>query len=473
MRSIAKTILFAFAIVPVPVAALAASVSDQTKNIRAEQLQVKKYGNNVEVSFRMCMQALDVKSNRSFLLTPVLVKGDSVCALPPVMVAGRRQELVNRRNRYKGHLVKYSKDDKAVLNYAEKVEYKEWMRGASLMIASDFCGCRGALLDQDVMPVKDAVLYQPEPVLAFVAPAAEPLKVREELGKAFLDFPVNEMAIYPDYRGNEAELGKIQTIIDLVKNDTNAHITHISIHGYASPEGDFNNNKRLAQGRAEALKQYVLSQYGFFSNIIDVSSTPEDWQGLKQQVEASDIENREKVLEVIARDMEEDVKNYRLQLIDGGKTYEYLLKEVYPSLRRSEYVVHYTVRAFNVEEAKKQILVRPQLLSLKEMYAVSATYAPGSPEFNEVFDIAIRLFPHDRTANLNAALVAISEKNYPRAERYLERAGDSPETVHARGVLCLMTGRYDEAEALLKQAAHAGIKGAEENLKQLRLVREN
>ena len=473
MRSIAKTILFTFVVASASVDVAVANVSVQAENIRARELQVSKNGDDVEVSFRLSLQGLDVKSNRSFLLTPVLVKGDSLCSLPPVMVAGRRRELVNRRNRYKGIMLKYGKDDKVETDYSAKVEYREWMSGASLMIASDYCGCRGTLLEQERVPVRKAVLYRPQPVLVFAVPAAEPVKVREESGKAYLDFPVNETVIYPDYRNNGEELEKIRATIDLVKNDTNTHITHISIHGYASPEGNFANNGRLAGGRAGALKQYVLSQYGFAEDIIDVSSTPEDWQGLRRWVEASQMEFRNEVLKVIDLDMEEDAKNYRLQLLNERKTYNFLLDEVYPSLRRSDYVVRYTVRAFNAEEARKLLKVRPQLLSLEEMYAVSATYAPGSEEFNEVFDIAVRLFPHDETANLNAALVAIGEKNYIRAGRYLEKAGNSAESIHARGVLCLMTGRYDEAETLLKQAAHAGIEGAVKNLEQLEMVREN
>ncbi|MDB8996116.1 DUF3868 domain-containing protein [Parabacteroides distasonis] len=473
MRSIAKTILFTFVVASASVETAEANVSVQAENIGVQKLRVNKNGGDVEVNFRMSLQGLGVKPNNSFLLTPVLVKGDSLCSLPPVMVTGRRRELVNRRNRYDGIMLKYGKDDKAEMDYSAKVEYREWMSGASLMIASDHCGCGGTLLDRDMIPIRMAVLYRPQPVLAFAVPAAEPVKVREESGKAFLDFPVNETVIYPDYRNNRAELEKIRATIDRVKNDANTHITHISIHGYASPEGDFANNGRLAGGRADALKQYVLSQYGFVEDIIDVSSTPEDWRELRRWVEDSQMELRKEVLEIIDLDMEEDAKNYRLRLLNGGKTYSYLLKEVYPSLRRSDYVVRYTVRAFNAEEAKKLLKERPQLLSLEEMYAVSATYAPGSEEFNEVFDIAVRLFPNDETANINAALVAIGEKNYMRAERYLEKAGGSAEAVYARGVLCLMTGRYDEAEALLKQAAEAGIKAAGENLKQLEPARGN
>lgn len=88
----------------------------------------------------------------------------------------------------------------------------------------------------------------------FVSPAVEAVKNRAEEGRAYLDFPVNQTKIYPEYRRNPSELEKIKATVDVVKNDANTQITEIDITGYASPEGRYASNARLAQGRAEALK---------------------------------------------------------------------------------------------------------------------------------------------------------------------------------------------------------------------------
>ena len=101
------------------------------------------------------------------------------------------------------------------------------------------------------------------------------------------------------------------------------------------------------------------------------------------------------------------------------------------------------------------------------MYLVAQTYEPGSPEFNEVFQIAVRMYPDDPTANLNAACAALSVENYDAARRYLERAGNSPQAVHARGVVAMQEGRLAEARDLFDQAAKAGVPEAAENLKNL------
>ena len=213
--------------------------------------------------------------------------------------------------------------------------------------------------------------------------------------------------------------------------------------------------------------------YHFDGVRFDVQSTPEDWDGLRRFVAGSDMECKESLLAIIDSDLEPDARNWKLQTVDGKRPYDFLLANVYPKLRHSDYTVEYTVRAFNVEEAKQLLKTRPQLLSLNEMFLIAQTYEPGSAEFNEVFDIAVRMFPDDPTANLNAANAAVSEGALQRAETYLSKAGDTPEAVHARGVLLLLQGEYAGAETLLQQARQRGVREAEANLEQLRLKREN
>ncbi|MCQ4921406.1 hypothetical protein NE700_22245, partial [Phocaeicola vulgatus] len=71
------------------------------------------------------------------------------------------------------------------------------------------------------------------------------------------------------------------------------------------------------------------------------------------------------------------------------------------------YTVRYVVLGFDVVEAKLIIKLRAQLLSLQEMFLVAQTYEKGCDEFNEVFDVAVRRFPDDPTANINAAAIEL------------------------------------------------------------------
>ena len=103
----------------------------------------------------------------------------------------------------------------------------------------------------------------------------------------------------------------------------------MTIKGYASPEGSYTNNVRLAKGRTATLKDYVLGQYSFPSSIIATSYEPEDWEGLRRYVEKSDIADREGILAIINSDMEPDPVNEEIRR-RYPRQYEFLLREVYP-----------------------------------------------------------------------------------------------------------------------------------------------
>ncbi|EJW99532.1 protein containing Outer membrane protein, OmpA/MotB [gut metagenome] len=435
-----------------------------------ENLQIQRNEQQVMVWFHLRLDALDLPSNRLIRLTPVLTKGDSACNLPSIRVAGTRQYIMQQRNKSKEQLIKRKNHSRQSFDYATSIPYKEWMNGSTLHLTQDFCGCGGQTIEQASIASQDWPMekaeYEVRPTFAYLAPTVEKIKNREESGQAFLDFPVNKTIIYPNYRRNAKELDQIERTIDVIKNDTNTQIRRISIHGFASPEGSYANNTKLAQGRAEALKQYVGTHYQFADTLFDVTSTPEDWDGLATYIRRSDLPAKDQLLQLIASNQSEDAKEKKLRSIIGQPAYAHLLKEVYPSLRHSDYTVSYTVRAFQIEEAKQLLKTRPQLLSLNEMYQIASTYPTGSKEFNEVFETAVHLFPNDPTANLNAALTAMQEKRYERAARYLDKAGNSPEAEHARGVWYLLNDRLAEAEPLLKAAEEAGIPEATDNLRE-------
>jgi tetratricopeptide (TPR) repeat protein len=269
-------------------------------------------------------------------------------------------------------------------------------------------------------------------------------------------------------------LEEINRTINVVKENPDTEITSISLHGYASPEGSYSNNTRLAKGRSEALKKYVMDKYGLSADMFKVESTPEDWAGLRAYVEKSNIALKNQVLELIDSDMANlDAKENRIKALDG-QMYQALLRDCYPGLRHTDYVIHYTVRPYNLEEAKALLKTRPQLLSLEEMYLVAQTYEEGSEEFNEVFDIAVRMYPQDPTANINAAAMELKRGNVEQAERYLERSGNTSATaLNNHGVYQMLKGNLTEAETSFNKAKELGSAEAVANLEEVRKKRED
>ena len=298
----------------------------------------------------------------------------------------------------------------------------------------------------------------------------EDVKKRSIEGSAFLDFPVNKITIYPEYRKNPSELQKIRETIDVVRNDKYATITEVSIKGYASPEGSYSNNTYLAENRAKALLNYVRNLYDFKDARFTVDFEPEDWAGLERMVKESNLEGKDEILAIIHADTPKDwdQREWKLKNVNGGADYRIILRDIYPALRHSDYAVKYTIRNFTVQEAKELIYTDPKQLSLNEMFQVAQTYEPGSEKYNEIFEIAVRMYPNDPVSNLNAAITAIDSRRFDDARRYLAKAADVPEKKLAEAALLMLEGKLDEAESILTQLKGTSIAAqAEENLKQI------
>ncbi|CDE58431.1 putative uncharacterized protein [Parabacteroides sp. CAG:409] len=271
-------------------------------------------------------------------------------------------------------------------------------------------------------------------------------------GSAYLDFPVNQTAIHPDYRNNPAELKKIQQTVEAVKNDPYATITSLSIKGYASPEGTYKGNAYLAENRAKALLNYVKDRYDLSGVKLSVDFEPEDWEGLEAAVEKGNLPDKEELLAIIRADepADWDAREWKLKTLNGGTSYKVLLRDVYPALRHSDYRVNYNIRNFTVDEAKRIIQSDPSKLSLNEMFMVAETYEAGSEPFNEVFEVAVRMYPNDPVSNLNAAISAINTRQLDKAKRYLTKANDCPEKQLAEASILMLEGKTNEARTLLE-----------------------
>ena len=421
----------------------------------------ERVGDKLAVTMRINVSDMEIPKSRSLVCTPLIESGDSLRALPPIILNGKtRHILYERLERPTGgqpseYEYRRRNGEEQWIDYQIYTPYADWMKKSEVSIVLDECGCGWEALQSNKSPLF-ALNFEPvvlQPVLAYVTPQAEEVKARTAAGSAYLDFPVNQTDIRPDYRNNPAELGKIRKGIEAVRGNKYATITAVSIKGYASPEGGYANNARLAEGRAEALLSYVESLYDFGNARMTVDSEPEDWAGLEKAVEAGNLPDKAELLAIIRADepADYDQREWKLKTLNGGTSYKILLRDVYPALRHSDYQVDYTIRNFTVDEAKQLIFEDPSQLSLNEMFQVAQTYEAGSPEFNEVFEIAVRMYPNDPVSNLNAGISAVQTKQFDKARRYLDKAQDCPEKQLAEAALLMYEGQTDEAKSRLEQ----------------------
>ena len=441
----------------------------QTVKVSDPRLSVKD--NRLKVSFLLDLSEIEEGKNQQIVYTPMIVsdaKEDTV-VLKKIVVNGRNTAILEERDKKKDFssvfaTIRRVNKTRQVVAYNDSVAYEPWMELCRLSLAEDICGC-GELQVQDYVDLNEFDNRPaPEPYIEFIAPMAEEVKTRHLSGSAFVDFIVNKTDIRPDYRNNRREINKILETIDVVRNDTNVRITEITIHGYASPEGSYQNNVRLAAGRAEALKEYVRSLYTLEEGIFKSQSTPEDWEGLRKRVVASTFPEKTDLLAIIDDPYLDPDSKDKMMKTKFPTTYKFMLEEWYPALRHSDYTVSYIVKPFTVEETKRMLEKNPGQVSLNEIFRVAQTYDPGSEEFNNIMKTALLLYPNDETANLNAANAAIKAGDLAAAEKYLEKSGNSPQVINAKGVIAMERGDYELAKKLFTQAVDMGLDEAKENI---------
>lgn len=431
-------------------ATLAKAVTPRAANgrIPVEAIHLERQGDAMNVAFRLRLDSLRIRGEQQLVLTPFLAGHRDTVALKPVYLNGRAQEIRDRR-----HDVTYPADAVVIrrhngeaqqVEYTAQVPYQRWMHRATLLFSEDLCGC-GRPGNMDTVTVERPADL---PLLPYVQPTAEAQKVRHEEGSAYIAFKLDKYDILPNFRSNRAELDKIIKTIDLVRADSNVTFTGVGIHGYASPDGNYNHNAKLAANRSKAVTDYVSKLYSFKPGICTTASTPEDWDGFIRRMKDGALGSKSAWALRIAEDstLTPDEKEAKLRY--DGPAYKVILADIFPPLRHTDYTVTYTVRPFTVEESLRIMRTNPKQLSLQEFYRIAQTMTPGSKEFNAVFATAQQFFPDDEAANTNAAVMRLNaitprinaEGYEPTAEElatidaYLSKAGNGSVAQQAREV---------------------------------------
>ena len=463
-------------------------------DIGIEPVRLEQSGDFLYIDMNFILKDVKVRTAHGVDFIPQLVAPANTYNLPKVSVKGkdeylayeRRLSLMSAKEKRKHvapYLVKKSnKRTNDTIRYRYVLPYESWMAGAKLNVQRDECGCGESTL-MSVQPVIDQVTlerilspYIVNPHFAYVEPKVEVVKSREIQAECFLDFEVNKINIRPEYMNNPRELAKIRVMIDDLKLDPSIKVNRLDIIGYASPEGTLATNKRLSEGRAMALRDYLASRYDFPRNQYHIIFGGENWDGLIDALETLDMDYKNEMLDIIQDIPIEKGRETKLMQLRGGVPYRYLLKNVFPSLRVAICKVNYDIKNFNVDEAKEVIKKRPQNLSLNEMFLVANTYPKGSQEFIDVFETAVRMYPDSEIANMNAATAALSRNDLISAERYLKKMESQeywPEYNNAMGILTLLKGDYELAEEYLNKARELGLDVATDNLEELAKKKAN
>ena len=463
MKTNAITRILAAAVLAV--AAMPAFADTQDALLKVEKIKVARVGNELMVSMNIDPRAVNPGRDKEVTFTPVVraTEGHGVLILPAVKIAGRNRYYSHIRNNDLPAGTKiYDAGSKESIEYRAEVPFEDWMNRCQVDMLQDLANCCETAKAGPETPLARLDYVRPayDPKFSFVELTGDSAIELAAEGRAFITFVVNRTELKENYMKNPEELDKIYKTIKFVQDDPDATITFVSFKGFASPEGSYSNNVRLAMGRTQTLKELVRKRMALDPDIMHTDYEPEDWQGLIDWLKENDIAHRDEIMAIAQSDMEPDPRNEEIRR-RYPEQYDYILKNVYPWLRHSDYVVKYRIKAYaTVEELLEVYKVTPERMRPVDFQRIAALYPVGSDKYNEIMLKAVEIHPYDSKSNLNAANIMMAAGRLDKASDYLDRAGDSPEAVYSRGVLAGMSGDLERANKFFDTAAGKGLQQA-------------
>lgn len=276
------------------------------------------------------------------------------------------------------------------------------------------------------------------------------------------------------------EVKAMQDAVIATKDQERRQFEGLDMVSTASPEGAVKLNEKLAAGREKSSSAYLQKflKKAKMQGEITPEQIAEDWEGFKSLVEASSIQDKQLVLNVLGRISDPEQREAEIRNLSAA--FKELKDEILPQLRYSK--VTATVR--NIGHTNEEIMDLwkndKNTLTLEEvLYAVTLTKDQAEQE--KMFKFATQKFPSDlraennlaalyykqgkydeaknlwkavlakdannAQANMNLGLCAMNEEDWQAAETYLGKAGNCEEYKEAMATLQVNKGKYAEAIA--------------------------
>ncbi len=264
-------------------------------------------------------------------------------------------------------------------------------------------------------------------------------RVIKEAQDASILFLIQQAKIR-DTEARNASVTALNEKITGTSKDSSRKITGIQVASYASPDGSLDLNEKLAGQREKATIDFLnktLKQIKS-TTAIDAKFTAEDWDGFKDLVTKSDIQDKDLILRVLS--MYTDPEQREAQIKNLSSIFKVLSEDILPQLRRSKMTLNIDVIGKSDEELKKLALSDPSKLNVEEL--IFAANLCNDAEKAAIYKSTIQLFPSDYRAYNNLGGLNLKSGDLAAAKTNLEKAyslNKTPEVNSNMAVYALAT----------------------------------
>ena len=280
-------------------------------------------------------------------------------------------------------------------------------------------------------------------------------------------------------RQSELKNNSVQEFVRLLEQINNdregLNLKDVEVSAYASPDGGYDLNEKLAAQRQKNTQQYVqqqLKKAQLGDAAVDAKYTAEDWDGFQELVKASNIQDKDVILRVLS--MYKDPQEREQQIKNISAAFRELADGILPQLRRSRMIINYETVGRSDDQIKTQLKADATKLSVEELlYAAALTDDVNAKE--DIYKMTTEVYPKDARAYNNIASMEYAKGNLDAAKKYIEQAqkasANLPEAAANLGLIALQQGDIQTAETYIAKAT--GANGLAEVLGNLNLAKGN
>ena len=228
-------------------------------------------------------------------------------------------------------------------------------------------------------------LYYPRPEL----------QMCDSKGQINLQFAIGKTNLDMSNAQNRTEMDKLEKQLRDIANTPGSSIKSFRIIGTSSPDGGYNLNKRLAEGRMAAARNMILSKLdsdtrmGMHSAAFAIVAP---WDSVVAMLRADSLmQEADAIDNIIRENANHDVQSDRIRRLPFFTT---LLREKYlPRLRKVEYEIAYDIRrVLTVPEIEKYYQQDPKSLSKYEYFRLFRA-AENDEQKERICRDALRIHP--------------------------------------------------------------------------------
>jgi Flp pilus assembly protein TadD len=438
----------------------------------ADEIQVKVTPEVLEANAGKVDVAIDGKfpakyfnKKATLVATPVLKYDGGETAYEPVTVQGEKVEANNK-------VISYTTGGN--FSYKDDVDYKDAMAKSELYV--NITASKGTkTLDFAPIKVADGVIATSELVVNM--PKAI-LGVRREANKTgkydpnidpFQRIVPDEMVADILYLINRANVRKEETqrpdvvgLEDFTKkanDDDRIDLKEVGVSAYASPDGSLEWNTELAEKRKNTSSAFLAKKLKEAGVDVQLKTkyTPEDWEGFKELMEKSNIQDKELILRVLSMYNDPEVREREIRNL--SEAFTEVADQILPQLRRAKLMTNVDMIGKTDEELKSLAKSDPASLNPAELL-YAATLFDDLNEQLSVYNSFIKVYPDDWRGPNNAGYVLVKQNKYDEAKPMFEKAerlkNDEPIIKNNLGAVALHSGDLVQAETLFGAASGAG-----------------